>query len=388
MNNYIIFVDSRGVIASNLDTFQRHKHYVAEYNKRLTKESNEQVIFQIISGIDQPPSETRRENNFQLHCIGTGPRFSLKYILRAYSVLRSNRESIRGFICGDPWETFWTSYILRMALRNKAEIQVNIHADVFDSAWVSQSLTNRFRKALLTIAIKKASNFRVVSLDVKREIESRNPRSHVIYAPIPIMNMRNIVQRKNLGDGVRTIGWIGRIAEDRGIRIFVEFLFRLNSAGTDFKVLIAGTGPLQSYLEERLRNFLNNKRVCFLGQVSQPELQNVYGKIDVLVSCAKSESYGLSIRESLLFGTPVWAVQSKGVIKLQSEIGHEFVRILDLKSSDENLKRDFDDICRTIVPANIGDSLQTVSQMNLDALFDSWDMMNNFGKWKVQKNYD
>jgi glycosyltransferase involved in cell wall biosynthesis len=380
MTNYIVFIDSRGVITNNPDAFHRHENYVAEYVKRIQERSGEQTIFQILSGNGEHNISVSGSHNLKVYHVGSSFRISPRFLLRSFSILRETKGEIRGFICGDPWETFWTTYLLRFMLRIKAPIQVNIHADVFDPKWISQSFVNRIRRALLVIAIKNSSMIRAVSLNVQQEIHQKYPGCRVVLAPIPIMLPQISTRRENSVTAVQTIGWVGRIAEDRGIHYFIELLSRLNNKDPRFRVVIAGTGPLKHFAEQRLRTFLAEDRLIFLGQVNQSDLPKLYREMNVLVSCAKSESYGLSIREALMSGTPVWGIESIGVKRLQNEYGSNFVRLFDLKSSDEKLAKAFNDLSQIVVPSNVSVSILDNNQKHLNVLFDSWDKLVALGR--------
>ena len=51
--------------------------------------------------------------------------------------------------------------------------------------------------------------------------------------------------------------------------------------------------------------------------------------MDILISFAESESYGLAIREALLFGKPVLGVKSGGISRLQAIVGSKHVGCLE-----------------------------------------------------------
>jgi glycosyltransferase involved in cell wall biosynthesis len=380
MTNQIVFVDSRGVITNNRDALVRHEYYVNEYTIRLEEEAREKIKFIFLSGRGVPSVTTTTNENIKIHYLGKHPRISLKFIYRSFVALKSVRCEIRGFICGDPWETFWTTYLIRMLLRNRNPIQTNIHADVFDPKWVSQSLANRIRHATVGFAINKSNIVRTVSHEVRNNILSRYPGVMVIYAPIPIMVAPISKSLQNSTEGKKTIGWVGRLAEDRGVYYFIKLIDRLNRLDSNFDIIIAGNGPLGTETEQHLRSILEDERLILLGQVNQSELAQVYRAIDVLISCAASESYGLSMREALVCGKPVWAVESIGSKKLQADFGTEYVKFLDLIMSDSELERDFHSISNTQVPSGISTAILASNRKHLTTLFDSWDSLLSFHK--------
>jgi glycosyltransferase involved in cell wall biosynthesis len=375
MTNLMVFIDSRGVVARNPDALGRHLNYVLGYQEIYGTTNKSHTVFQMLSAANKTNLVAEDNSYLRVSYLGKSSRISLKYILSCYSALKERKQEIRGFICGDPWESFWTTYFIKKILRIHATIQVNIHADVFDPDWFSQSLINRIRRNLIVFATKGTTIIRVVSLNVEREIQAKYPHTQVIYAPIPITIPRNPTQCKKLEGAPTIIGWVGRIAEDRGVDHFLKLLSKLNREDSSFRVIIAGAGPLEGNLLRNLNSLLGEERFNFLGQVDQSNLPNVYKEMDVLVSCAKSESYGLSIREALMSGTPVWAIESKGVKRLQIEYGSSFVGIFNLDWTDEKLAEEFNKLSHTSVPSSVSSSIQMKSQMHLEVLYKSWDSM-------------
>jgi len=375
MTNLIVFIDSRGVVARNPDALGRHLNYVLGYQERYGTANSGHTVFQMLSAANSTNFVAEDNSYLQVTYLGESARISLRYILNCYSTLKERKEEIRGFICGDPWESFWTTYLIKKFLRIRVTIQVNIHADVFDPDWISQSLINRIRRNLIVFATKGTTIIRVVSLNVEREIQAKYPQTRVIYAPIPITIPRNTTKRKNAETAPRIIGWVGRIAEDRGVGHFLKLLSKLNREDSSFRVIVAGAGPLEDNLVQNLNSLLGEERFSFLGQVDQSNLPDVYKEMDVLVSCAKSESYGLSIREALMSGTPIWAIESIGVRGLQNEYESSFVGIFNLDWTDEKLAEEFNKISHTSVPSSVSASIQMKSQMHLKVLYKSWDSM-------------
>lgn len=375
MNEEIVFMDSRGVIAGNPDSLRRHEQYAAAYSKRVKQKSQDALTFKVLSGSHFRECTPVTNPNFEVVYFGKSTRFSIGYMFKAFLSLRNEREEIRFFICGDPWETFWATFLVRKMLRISSPIQMNIHADVFDPAWVSQTLANRLRKGILDGAIRRSDMIRVVSTSVLKEIESRYPDKRVLYAPIPVVVPEPVINKSEVVGQVKTIGWVGRIAKDRGVLDFVDLLSRLNRIDKQFRVIVAGSGPLENNVKHQITSFLGEGRFDFVGRIEHASLPALLGRIDVLVSCAQSESYGLSIREALATGKPVWAVESKGVNVLRQEFGSDYVTLLDFMLQDHELVKAFQEISQVNVPMSVSLAIKKSSQESLNKLLDSWEML-------------
>jgi glycosyltransferase involved in cell wall biosynthesis len=378
MKNQIIFIDPRGVIAGNYDSMLRHKYYADKYLTREVNNDSSKTIFKLVTASENTLKLEKNMAPLGIINLGKSSRFSLKFIMLTVLQLRKSRHEIKAFICGDPWESFWATYLTRLLLNIDIGLQTNIHADISDPQWINRSFVNRLRKFLTVIALKNSSSIRVASLNVKKDIENRFNNLNIVYAPIPIMIRSSYSSKISNSISKRiTIGWVGRLAEDRGVKQFVELLNRLSANGLDFQVIIAGKGALENYVRQNLEILLSKERINFLGQVNQENLIEIYQDMDIFVSCAESESYGLSIREALYSGIPVWAVKSLGVLNLHRELQEGYIRFLNLKQTDEQLVDDFRLLCNTKVPASVRDHLIKEDKVHLNNLFESWD---NFEK--------
>ena len=72
------------------------------------------------------------------------------------------------------------------------------------------------------------------------------------------------------------------------------------------KIVIAGEGKSKDWFLKELGK-IQNLEVEYLGFVRNEEMQKTFGKIRVLLSSAPTESYGMTIRESMASGVPVVA---------------------------------------------------------------------------------
>ena len=101
--------------------------------------------------------------------------------------------------------------------------------------------------------------------------------------------------QKNYNDAV----FIGRLAEDTGILVYLEAIKELHDSQCDLKVLICGDGPLRKQCEEFVAK--HDLSVTFNGWVAEPQQFITSAKL-VLTS-----GY-LSILESMLLGKVVFSV--------------------------------------------------------------------------------
>jgi glycosyltransferase involved in cell wall biosynthesis len=116
------------------------------------------------------------------------------------------------------------------------------------------------------------------------------------------------------------IGFVARLATEKGVEVLVEALPRIMQEFPDARVFFAG--PYRNVLgeeayAERLQPLIERlgDHWVFLGTLDQQELTAMYPNLDLLVlpSLNSTESFGLVQVEAMLHGTPVVASNLPGV---------------------------------------------------------------------------
>ena len=150
------------------------------------------------------------------------------------------------------------------------------------------------------------------------------PKLRVIPPPVemdtsPTQVVREFADRFNLG-GHRVIGFVARLATEKGVEILLRALPRVLEVYPQTQVLFAG--QYRDVLGEeayalRLRPLLEQHadRWRFLGVLSSSELAAFYPNCDLIVlpSLNSTESFGLVQVEAMLCGTPSIASDLPGV---------------------------------------------------------------------------
>ncbi len=97
--------------------------------------------------------------------------------------------------------------------------------------------------------------------------------------------------------------FVGRLVYYKGLRYLIDALDTLSEA----RLLIIGSGPLYSELQEQISNLGLEKRVTILTDVSDSELYAFYEACDIFVlpSTEPSEAFGLVQVEAMACGKPV-----------------------------------------------------------------------------------
>ncbi len=104
--------------------------------------------------------------------------------------------------------------------------------------------------------------------------------------------------------------FVGRLIKEKGIEEAIKiFLLATNSKElSDYKLIIAGSGDLEMSLRRKYSSFIKERRIVFLGSLSQKKLISVFNDSKVfLFTSTWEEPFGMVLTESLATGTPVLA---------------------------------------------------------------------------------
>ena len=363
----ILIIDPRGNISlGGEDVINRH----LDYAKVLFSKSNESKLVICTTGYqDTKIFRSKFMDRFILSKPTLNP---IIFSWRVYRCIRREEIEVSLMIAGDPWESFWASFLLSKLMRRNIPIQMQIHGDIADPLWRKINWRNKVRFYLATYSCSKAVSIRAVGHNQKNNLIKNFDLSESKIALIPVPISQKVLTNKNLKNTKRpkSIALIGRIHEDRGIWSFVNLVNKLNNASKDFDVIIIGSGHAESEFLTRIKHIIPSQRLKVLGQLSEISIAKMWNKIGVLVSLAPVESYGRAIREAFISGVPVWVSKSSGALDLISKANSKGIKLMDLDHSDKALLKEFEsllvdrsdyDIRRKLVDENNGLSILLVN---------------------------
>ena len=106
---------------------------------------------------------------------------------------------------------------------------------------------------------------------------------------------------RSLSDGCLRLGFIGRLAKDKGTDLLFNIVAGLASLTNRFHLTIAGDGPERARTEELAAAF--PEFVAFRGPLTRTQLyESVYPNLDVILCCSPSEGWPLAIAEGMIHG--------------------------------------------------------------------------------------
>jgi glycosyltransferase involved in cell wall biosynthesis len=105
--------------------------------------------------------------------------------------------------------------------------------------------------------------------------------------------------------------YAGRLTKEKGAELLVETFLRARERDPRLHLLLAGGGPEEGMLRERL-----GEDATFLGWLDRDELARAYASADVFLFCSRTDTYGQVVVEAQASGLPVVAVAEGGPLSL------------------------------------------------------------------------
>ena len=365
----VLIIDPRGNISlGGKDVIKRH----LDYAKVLFSKSNESKLVVCSTGYqDTKIFRSKFMDRFILSKPTLNP---IIFSWRVYRCIRSEKIEVSLIIAGDPWESFWASFLLAKLMRSNIPIQMQIHGDIADPLWRKMNWRNRVRFYLAKYSCSKAVSIRAVGHNQKNNLIKNLDlsKSKITVIPVPFSHkvIRNIKPKNTKRP--KSIALIGRIHEDRGIWSFIDLVNKLNHVSQEFDVIIIGSGHAEPEFLTKIKNIIPRQRLKILGQLSEDSLAKMWNKIGILVSLAPVESYGRVIREAYISGVPVWVSKSSGALDLISKANSKGIRLLDTNISDQALMREFKLLLGTKSDLNLRNNLVDENNKLSILLVNSW----------------
>ena len=113
---------------------------------------------------------------------------------------------------------------------------------------------------------------------------------------------------------------MSRLAPDKGLEYLIEAAAILVRAGCNFRIVIAGDGPVRTRLEELARSLGVADRVAFLG--FREDVSDLLAACDLVALPSLREGLSIALLEAMAAGKPIIAtsIGSNREVASQAEI--------------------------------------------------------------------
>jgi glycosyltransferase involved in cell wall biosynthesis len=257
--------------------------------------------------------------------------------------------------------------LLVLKLNNDFKIQISIHG--YYSQFSPFFIFLRF-------FARYADSVRAVSEPLGEYLKQhfKVEDSAIIIAPIPIE-----IPELDFGASKKyDIIFLGRMHKERNIEEWVSIVKDVASQFNFLTVGVAGDGELRSFFESSLLEFDGRLEFDFLGYISHSRISAVLSSARILLSSAKSESYGLSIREAQLLGVKVIARRSEGAQEAAKRLEDSIIIYDDASFAVNEITRVLTSDAQTDISGlmRLRESVDKENQLNVLKLVRSWRDMN------------
>lgn len=114
-------------------------------------------------------------------------------------------------------------------------------------------------------------------------------------------------ERGRLGGAAINVLYAGRLSREKGVELLAEAFLRARAANPRLHLNLAGGGPEEDLLRERL-----GEHATFLGWLDRDELARAYASADVLLFPSSTDTFGQVLLEAQASGLAVVAVAAGG----------------------------------------------------------------------------
>lgn len=188
----------------------------------------------------------------------------------------------------------------------------------FGSTFTAHGVKSRFARALLRPLIPRLFNARrsmtmVVNPDHRDMLVAFGvDADRIAVVPGSGVDLTKFTPLPE-PDGPVTLGYAGRMLEDKGVRVLVEAQERLTRAGRDIRLLLAGlpdpSNP-NSIPQSELDDWNRRPGIEWLGNVA--DVRTVWARAHIAVLASRGEGMPMSLAEAAACGRPLIATDVSG----------------------------------------------------------------------------
>jgi len=167
------------------------------------------------------------------------------------------------------------------------------------------------RSVMRTAADLDVSPSRLVYLPSRVETD--------VFSPMQQAKWRPVVRTQLLIEQSKVVLFAGTFSRTKGVEHLVRALPQIVRRHPDVKLVLVGSGPLESRLRELVQRLGVTESVVFVGRRSHDQMPQIVAAADVLVLPSLNEGLPRVILEAMATGLPVVATSVGGIPELVTD---------------------------------------------------------------------
>lgn len=130
---------------------------------------------------------------------------------------------------------------------------------------------------------------------------------------------QELIEKAGVPNDAVLLLYAGRISPEKNIPLLIEMMKILaTDAEYDFRLIVAGAGPLEETLDAEGRK-LGEQKIVLLGHLDKETLANYYANADVFVHPNPREPFGIAPLEAMASGLATVAPNAGGILSYATD---------------------------------------------------------------------
>jgi glycosyltransferase involved in cell wall biosynthesis len=371
----VYMIDTKGNLEPNkLDVIDRHIKYAESFNRKcgLRGEKGRIVV------LGRNVSRSFESKYLEIITL-TNSRWLVQYFWKTRNYLSQQEDRTVTLIAGDPWQSTIVALFVKFSIRKHVLIESQLHFD-FENFFKSRGpFLSKVLPRVTLVILGLVDQIRVVDRNSLELLRKRYKGNIALYFAPSLISLDSTFRcSRTLGrNPIPRLLFVGRLHKERNPSDFIRFLRLLDSRGFEYDAQIIGVGPQADELISVSSDLITRKVLRFMGELTGNELFEQYCRSDILISCAKHESYGRAMREALYLGARVLTFETTGSTSLQEEVGASLVTYVSPDVGPDQLISKIEELLRTDVDSETKQKLWEGQENILETLSDHWDTLIN-----------
>ena len=371
---YIYMIDTKGNLdVQKPDVINRHLKYAKAFDRKCFKRGEKGKLVVLGRNTNAYNFESQYLNITKM----TNSKWLHRYFWETRKFLSREKGNAISLVAGDPWHSTLIALIIKFTINKQVLIESQLHFDFLNFFKSKGYFLSKILPRMTLSTLGFVDQIRVVDQNSLEFLQNKiNQDIKVYFAPSLISIDSTFACSRNAGRNlVPRLLFVGRLHEERNPKDFIKILRLLDSKGFKFEAQIVGSGPQEEELKANSSDLVARNVLNFTGELSGGKLLEQYCRSDILISCAKHESYGRAMREALYLGAKVLTFETTGSNSLQKEIGAKFVSHMTSDEIPDQLISKIEALVEIEVDSDTKQQLGKSQDAILETLSDHWDAL-------------